>query len=110
MKKSNQLNWRKRYGNIKVYKKQCAIAHQSVKGLCCVCLVRPSEQLHHAKYGNDEIGLTVFPVCLNCHNQVCHSSKNWNKDKTRPVWGNQNTPEFIERLKLGYKLLYGEIE
>jgi hypothetical protein len=41
---------------------------------------------------------------------VCHSSLNWQKDKSNPVWNNQNTPEFTERLKLGYRLLYGGIE
>jgi hypothetical protein len=107
---SGTLNWNARYGDIKKYKKQCAIAHQSVKGLCCVCLTKPSEQLHHAKYGCDRIGLTVFPVCLECHDLVCHSSLNWQKDKSNPVWNNQNTPEFTERLKLGYRLLYGGIE
>lgn len=108
--KKNNLNWRSRYGNIKSYRKQCAIAHQSSKNLCCVCLVNPSEELHHAKYGNDVIGETVFPVCLKCHESVCHSSKNWLKDKYNPVWKNQNTAEFIERLKIGYKLLYKGIE
>ncbi|MBN3871655.1 MAG: hypothetical protein HWQ23_15640 [Nostoc sp. JL33] len=83
---SGTLNWDARYGDIKKYKKQCAIAHKSVKGLCCVCLVRPSDELHHAKYGCDRIGLTVFPVCLTCHDQFCHSSKNWQKDIAVLSW------------------------
>ncbi|MEH2081318.1 MAG: hypothetical protein V7K89_15355 [Nostoc sp.] len=35
---------------------------QSAKGLCCVCLVHPLEQLHHAKYGCDRTrDLLVVP-------------------------------------------------
>jgi hypothetical protein len=107
---SGSLNWDARYGNLKKYRRQCAIAHKAVKHFCCVCLTNTSEQLHHAKYGNDKIGVTVFPVCLDCHANVCHSSINWIKDKQNPLWNNQNTPEFIERLEIGYKLLYGGIE
>ncbi|MFN6475297.1 hypothetical protein [Nostoc sp. DedQUE07] len=107
---SGTLDWNARYGNTKNYKKQCAIAHKSVRGLCCVCLTHPSQELHHAKYGCDRIGETVFPVCIDCHDNVCHSPKNWLKDKNNPVWKNKNTPEFTERLKLGYQLLYGGIE
>ncbi len=49
------LNWQARYGDLDKYRRQCAVAHQSVKGLCCVCLVRPSDELHHAKYGNESL-------------------------------------------------------
>ncbi len=103
-------DYRKRYGNIQKYKKQCAIAHKSVHGLCCVCLTRPSEELHHASYRNDKIGVTVFPVCRKCHQSECHSPSNWMIDKNNRVWGNKNTPKFTKRLQLGYKLLYGGID
>ena len=100
------MNFAKRYGNMKNYRKQCAIAHKSVHGLCCVCMVKQSEQIHHAFYGNDIIGVSTFPVCLSCHTQICHNPRNWIKDHENPVWRNRNTPEFIERLRLGYRLLY----
>ena len=102
--------YQKRYGNIKQYYKQCAIAHKSVYNLCCVCLTKKSEQLHHAKYGNDIIGTTTFPVCTSCHQRICHDVNNWIIDTTNPEWGNRNTPDFTERLQLGYKLLYGGID
>ena len=105
----NKRNYQQRYGNVKRYKKTCAIAHKSVYGLCCVCLTRTSEELHHAKYGQDEIGKTIFPVCVECHQLECHSKENWIYDPKNPVWGNRNTAKFIERLQLGYQLLYGGI-
>lgn len=105
-RKNQNLDYSKRYGNPKKYRKQCAIAHQSTHGLCCVCMVKKSEQLHHAYYGQDVIGESVFPVCLRCHQTICHSSENWIVDKDDKVWKNRNTPKFIDRLKLGYRLLY----
>ena len=100
------VNYKKRYGNPRKYRKQCAIAHKSVHGLCCVCMVNKSEELHHAFYGKDIIGVSTFPVCKKCHDQICHSPRHWTRDKDNPVWGNKNTPQFLERLQLGYKLLY----
>lgn len=102
-------NYQKRYGNIKQYKIMCAIAHKSVHGQCCVCLTKKSQELHHAKYGKDEIGKTVFPVCTYCHESQCHSHENWIHDSKNPVWGNRNTDEFTRRLICGYQILYGGI-
>lgn len=105
-RKNQNLDYSKRYGNPKKYRKQCAIAHKSTHGLCCVCMVKKSEQLHHAYYGQDVIGESVFPVCLRCHQTICHSSENWIIDEDDKVWKNRNTPKFIDRLRLGYRLLY----
>ena len=102
----NNLDFDKRYGNIKRYGQQCAIAHKSTHGLCCVCMTAKSEELHHAFYGRDIIGVSVFPTCLSCHQNVCHSSDNWVIDHKNPVWKNRNTTGFTQRLQLGYKLLY----
>ncbi|MGA1256913.1 MAG: hypothetical protein ACO3YX_07885, partial [Candidatus Nanopelagicaceae bacterium] len=100
------MNFNKRYGNPKKYRQQCAIAHASTHSLCCVCMTRKSQELHHAFYGNDIIGVSVYPVCISCHRAICHSPENWIKDHHNPLWKNRNTEEFIERLQLGYKLLY----
>lgn len=105
-----ELDWDARYGDINQYKKQVAIAHRKTHNHCCVCLTSKSNQLHHASYGNDRIGISTFPVCDRCHSGICHSSDNWIKDKTDPVWKSRNTPEFTKRLRLGYQLLYGGIE
>lgn len=105
-----KCNYQKRYGNPKKYRVQCAIAHKSVHGLCCVCLTAKSEELHHASYGKDCIGFSVFPVCTRCHQSVCHAPDNWIVDYKNPVWGNHNSAEFTQRLQLGYKLLYGGID
>ena len=104
--KKKPSRYRQRYGNIKQYKIQCAIAHKSVHGLCCSCLTKQSEELHHAKYGQDSIGHTVFPVCKQCHQIVCHSQENWIVDHKNPVWESRNTEKFLQKLQLGYQLLY----
>lgn len=102
--KKDNLDWDARYG--KGYKRQCAIAHRRTHNFCCYCLMNRSTNLHHAYYGKDEIGVSTFPVCEQCHRQQCHSRQNWIKDKHNPVWENRNTEEFRERLQLGYQLLY----
>ena len=104
-----QLNWNARYGNPKEYKKQVAIAHRKTHNYCVVCLTKKSEEIHHAYYGNDVIGVSTFPTCISCHDEICHSPTNWIKNPSNPVWGNRNTDEFITRLRLGYQLLYGGI-
>ncbi|WP_375511432.1 hypothetical protein [uncultured Nostoc sp.] len=105
-----QLNWNARYGNPKQYKKQVAIAHRKTHNYCVVCLTNKSEEIHHAYYGNDIIGISTFPTCYRCHDEIFHSSINWIKSRINPVWGNRNTDEFITRLRLGYQLLYGGIK
>lgn len=101
----NNPNWDLRYGTQKSYKKNCAIAHNKTRSLCCVCLVNKSNQIHHAYYGNDVAGESVFPVCTKCHRLTCHSKKYWIKDSKNPVWENRNTETFLQRLRMGYKLL-----
>lgn len=105
-----ELNWNARYGNPKHYRKFLAIAHKKTHNYCVVCLSRRSEQIHHAYYGNDIIGISTFPTCASCHSLVCHSPTNWVICRSNPVWGNRNTDEFITRLRLGYQLLYGGIK
>ncbi|MCG6138796.1 MAG: hypothetical protein MET45_30095 [Nostoc sp. LLA-1] len=105
----HKLDWDARYGNHDKYRKHCAIAHRKTLSTCVVCLKAKSEQIHHAMYGNDRIGVTTFPVCSHCHEQICHSKENWIKSRSDPVWGNRNTPGFVKRLKLGFELLYGGI-
>jgi hypothetical protein len=104
-----ELDWNARYGNLKKYKKQVAIAHRKTHKYCVVCLTKKSEEIHHAYYGNDVIGVSTFPTCYRCHDEICHSPTNWIKNPSNPVWGNRNTDEFITRLRLGYQLLYGGI-
>ncbi|MFN6560069.1 MAG: hypothetical protein RMY28_009695 [Nostoc sp. ChiSLP01] len=102
-----QLDYSVRYGNN--YSKECAIAHSKLEkygSLCCCCLKQKFDELHHAKYGGNNLGDNWFPVCERCHTEVCHNLKNWIKDKQNPIWGNQNTEEFTKRLRLGYQLLY----
>ncbi|MCC5668207.1 hypothetical protein LC653_31190 [Nostoc sp. CHAB 5784] len=105
-----QLNWNTRYGNPKEYRKQVAIAHRKTHNYCVVCLTNKSKEIHHAYYGNDVIGVSTFPTCYRCHDEICHSPTNWIKNPSNPVWGNRNTDEFIIRLRLGYQLLYGGIK
>lgn len=106
IKITQSMNFNKRYGNLKKYRQQCAIAHKSTHGLCCVCMTRKSQEIHHAFYGNDIIGVSTYPVCAKCHQTICHSPENWIKDHQNPVWKNRNTMQFTQRLQLGYKLLY----
>ena len=106
---SGGLDWNARYGDPKKYRKQVAIAHRKTHNYCVVCLTNKSEEIHHAYYGNDIIGVSTFPTCYRCHNEICHSQLNWVKSRINPVWGNRNTNEFITRLRLGYQLLYGGI-
>jgi len=90
------------------------LAHSATRGACCWCLVNQSEEIHHAYYRDDEgpiidreiIGTNIFPVCKRCHiksNQAgCHGRKYWLSGKGQY---NRNTPDAIDRLKVGYKLL-----
>lgn len=101
-------NYSARYGNLKKYKKRVHKAHLKTGGRCCCCGINPSEEIHHTNYrkSGDRYGINIFPVCKHCHTRVCHSSENWIKSKTDPVWGNHNTKDFTDLLKLRYKFLY----
>jgi|SRR5579883_1440019 len=102
---SSNLDWDSRYGDVEQYKKICAAAHRSTHNICCVCMQRPSEEMHHTSYGKHSQGINFFPACAACHLLVCHSSKNWIKDKKDPVKKSHNTPEFVKQLKQNYKQL-----
>ena len=94
-----------RYGNIKKYKKRCRKAHLRTNGLCTVCLLNKSEQIHHSSYrkSGDRYGINIFPVCRHCHFNVCHSPQNWIVSLVNPTWKNHNTPAFTALLKRNYK-------
>lgn len=99
-------SYQARYGDSpKDYAKQCAKAHNLTKQKCCCCLVKPSEEIHHAAYGNDQIGITVFPVCRECHKAIAHHPDNWIVSRQDKVWGSKNTPGFTEQLIAGFSQL-----
>ncbi|MFK0731410.1 MAG: helix-turn-helix domain-containing protein [Gloeotrichia echinulata GP01] len=100
--------WRLRYGSSVKYREMCAESHRKTHGLCCVCLTRKSTQIHHACYGNDIAGKSIFPVCQHCHYHICHHKANWIRCSKNPVWENRNTEEFIQKLRSGYELLVNE--
>ena len=87
----------------KEYKELCSAAHKATNGTCVVCKTAESEQIHHTSYSptgiDDQVGVNVFPVCKNCHKNVCHFTKNWITDSTNPTFGNQNTEEFVQLLQ-----------
>jgi hypothetical protein len=69
--------------------------------------------MHHTEYtytNHEKLGINWFPLCNKCHHEVAHSSNKWIKNKADPVRNNKNTEEFIARLKLAFKLLYGGIK
>lgn len=102
-----QLDFSARYAEPKKHKRQCAKAHQKTNGICCVCMVRPSEQIHHSSYrrSGDRAGINVFPVDRYCHANICHHNKNWIIHPIDPVWKNHNTREFTRMLQNNYKKL-----
>lgn len=103
-----KVKYEDRYGDDpKKYRKQCARVHQKTNGLCCVCMVRQSEQIHHSSYrkSGDRVGVNVFGVCISCHTHICHHSKNWIIHPTDPVWKNHNTAEFTRLLQHNFKKL-----
>ena len=96
-----------RYGSIKKYKKRCRKAHLRTHGICTVCLLNKSEQIHHSSYrkSGDRYGINIFPVCKYCHFNVCHSPQNWITRPVNPIWKNHNTSQFTALLKKNYKRL-----
>lgn len=90
--KKPQLDYSVRYGDN--YNRECAIARTKLEkhgNKCCCCLKRKFKELHHTNYGRNYLGVNWFPVCQNCHDRVCHNTKNWVQDNKNPVWGNKNT-------------------
>lgn len=86
------------------YQKKVAQSHQYTGNKCCCCLDKQSEQAHHSRYEglNDEPGLNLVPVCLNCHKLLCHSRENWKQGR---IWESSNTPEWEAKLKAGFEML-----
>ena len=100
--------WHSRYGHLAKYKDMCKSAHKETHNLCCVCLNNKSTQIHHACYGNDIIGKSIFPVCVYCHYRICHHKFHWIRCPTDPVWNNRNTEDFTQKLQSGYESLVNE--
>ena len=92
------------------------LAHSGTRGTCCWCLVRLSEEIHHAMYEDDRgaikdreiIGKHIFPVCKKCHSKTnqegVHGRQQWISRKGNL---NHNTDVAYDRLLVGYKLLSG---
>lgn len=104
---SDTDRWESRYHDIQKYKKLCAITHKQTGGICVVCCTRKSEQIHHSSYrkSGDRPLVNIWPVCVNCHTNACHSTENWIYNSRNPVWKNKNTPKFIKFLKANAQLL-----
>ena len=83
------------YGN---YQERCRITHESQGQRCCLCF-KKSQEIHHASYGNDVPGVTIFALCLDCH-KIAHTGKNWiwNRDKMK----SRNSASFRNKLRKGY--------
>ncbi|MGB6301153.1 MAG: hypothetical protein WBF90_33935 [Rivularia sp. (in: cyanobacteria)] len=94
------MGFEERYG--KGYSRICAIAHKRTNQLCCCCLSAKSEEIHHALYGFDVIGWSIFPVCKECHTKICHNKENWIVDEDNPVWNNRNNLNFLKKLRDNY--------
>ena len=107
-------NYKARYCNLKKHKKKCRKAHLRTHGLCTVCLINKSEQVHHSSYrkSGDRYGINIFATCKHCHFNICHSPKNWIVHPTDPEWKNHNTPAFTKMLQRNYKKIqkfYGKV-
>lgn len=102
-----QLDFSSRYAEPTKHKKQCAKAHQKTNGICCVCMARPSEEIHHSSYrrSGDRVGVNIFSVCRYCHQHICHHNNNWIVHPVDPVWKNHNTASFTKMLQANYRKL-----
>ena len=85
------------YGN---YRERCRQVHHAQGQRCCLCFDK-SQEVHHASYGHDVPGVTIFALCLNCH-KLAHTGKNWiwNQDKMKC----QNSDKFKAKLRKGFLL------
>lgn len=45
---------------LKKYKKRCRKAHLRTNGLCTVCLLNKSEQIHHSSYRKSAIAMELI--------------------------------------------------
>jgi hypothetical protein len=81
------------------YYDRCRTSHKETGQRCVICL-KKSQTTHHAAYGNDVPGVTIFAVCKTCHNNICHDPKNWlpHRDKMLSC----NTPAFTKYLQRQY--------
>lgn len=85
------------------YYTRCKKAHKATGQRCVICLEK-STNIHHSRYGNDVIGVSIFPVCSICHTKVCHDLANWIEHKTDKM-KSKNTEQFEEYLKMRYLFL-----
>ena len=114
------LDWEARYSAQWRYGDIQRIAHKQTKNTCCYCMARRSKEVHHARYQDGmgkvrtheiaAIGKSLFPVCLPYHRGKLHDRRAWHYDNDDPVFGSGNTNEVVERLRLGFKLLFEGIE
>jgi hypothetical protein len=81
------------------YYGRCREAHRSTGQRCVICTGK-STHVHHAYYGDDVVGTSIFPICESCHGSVCHSRENWipNKQEMKA----KNTPAFINKLRIQF--------
>lgn len=85
------------------YYTRCKKAHRATGQRCVICLNK-STNIHHSRYGNDVIGVSIFPVCDVCHTKVCHNLKNWIIDK-KDKMKSRNTDDFEAYLRMRYLFL-----
>lgn len=90
------------------YSKKVAQAHRQTRNRCCCCLEKESQQSHHSYHAgiDDEPGVNLFPVCLDCHKTLCHNKKNWVQ---KSIWESCSTPEWKSKLKAGVELLQSKL-
>ena len=104
----NKIDYSVRYAPN--YSDRVAAAHRlhkiTGKGLCVCCFQKPAEEIHHTSYGDDRLGTSWFPVCLDCHKSILHHQDNWIRlPGEEAVWGNTNTPKITQALQRNYKAL-----
>lgn len=95
----------------------CALAHRTVNGICCHCMARASQEVHHVRYsdehgaiaGREIPGEDIFPLCQQCHG-LHHTKRYWIKSKVNPALNNRATDDAIELLKNNYEVLANGVE
>jgi hypothetical protein len=99
-----------RYGeNWGILSKKCK---DSLNGKCCYPNCKNNaKEAHHAVYQNEKgaiagreiIGEHIFPLCMR-HHVMAHNGRNWTFGKMPPPkLDSCNTPNFIEKMKKGFK-------
>lgn len=105
------IDWTDRYHDPAKYRVYCAKTHQKTGGVCVVCMSNRSQQIHHSSYrkSGDRPLVNTFPVCLRCHQTVCHSKENWIYNPKDPKWKNKNTASFVKQLQANAKKLQARL-